>query len=110
MQNTLAVISIYDIIKSLPTKKCKSLNTKNKKTLNAIFEDPISSDIRFDDVKKLIKSLGGKIKEGRGSRVMFELNGKIGRFHEPHPNPEIKRYVVKDLRDFLEVAGCLPEE
>jgi len=41
---------------------------------------------------------------------MFELNGKDGHFHEPHPTPEIKRYVVKDLHDFLEAAGCLPEE
>jgi len=105
------MISKSDIIKkSFRKKRFKLLNTKNKKILKAIFEDPISSDIRFDDVKRLIKSLGGKIKEGRGSRVMFELNGKDGHFHEPHPTPEIKRYVVKDLRDFLEAAGCLPEE
>lgn len=86
------------------------MNSKNKKTLKAIFEEPIRSDIRWNDIEKLVKDLGGNIKQGRGSRVMFELSGKIGRFHQPHPHSEIKRYVVKDLRDFLEKAGISPEE
>jgi len=37
------------------------LNNKNKKTLKAIFEEPIRSDIKFDDVKKLIESLDRNI-------------------------------------------------
>jgi len=86
------------------------LNNKNRKTLKAIFEEPIRSNIRWNDIENLVKDLGGNIKQGRGSRVMFELNGKIGRFHQPHPQPEIKKYVVKDLRDFLKAAGILPEE
>ena len=86
------------------------MNNKNRKTLKAIFEEPIRSNIRWNDIENLVKDLGGNIKQGRGSRVMFELNGKIGRFHQPHPQPEIKKYVVKDLRDFLKAAGILPEE
>jgi len=86
------------------------LNNKNRKTLKAIFEEPIRSNIRWNDIENLVKDLGGNIKQGRGSRVMFELNEKIGRFHQPHPQPEIKKYVVKDLRDFLKAAGILPEE
>ena len=85
------------------------MNNKTRKTLKAIFEEPIRSDIRWNDIENLVKDFGGNVKQGRGSRVMFELNGKIGRFHQPHPQPEIKKYVVKDLRDFLEEAGILPE-
>jgi hypothetical protein len=86
------------------------LSSKQKKTLNAIFAEPIRSDVRWNDVESLIKSLGGSIKQGKGSRIWFYLNGKVGRFHKPHPHQEIDNYVVKDLRDLLEVAGFLPEE
>ncbi len=86
------------------------MNNKNRKTLKAIFEEPIRSNIKWNDIESLVKDLGGNMKQGRGSRVMFELNGQIGRFHQPHPQPEIKKYVVKDLRDFLKAAGILPEE
>lgn len=104
------MISISDIFVCSKYYAAKFLNSKNRKTLKAIFEDPIRSDIRWNDIENLVKDLGGNIKQGRGSRVMFELNGEIGRFHQPHPHPEIKKYVVKDFRDFLEEAGILPEE
>ncbi len=86
------------------------MGSKQKKTLSAIFEEPIRSDIRWNDIESLIKSLDGIIKQGKGSRVLFYLNGQVGRFHKPHPHQEIDKYVVKDLRDLLEVAGVLPDE
>ena len=86
------------------------MNTKNKKLLKEIFEDPIRSDIRWNDVERLINSLDGSVNQGKGSRVWFYLNGQIGRFHKPHPNQEIEKYAVKDLRAFLEVSGVLPEK
>jgi len=88
----------------------KAVNNKHKKILKAIFEEPIRLDIRWNDIESLIEGLGGSIKQGKGSRVMFVLSNKDGRFHKPHPEQEIKKYVVKDLRDFLEIAGFLPEE
>ena len=86
------------------------MNSKSKKTLKAIFENPLRSDIRWNDIESLINNLDGTVNQGKGSRVFFYLNGQVGRFHKPHPNQEIEKYAVKGLRDFLEVAGVLPEE
>ena len=53
-------------------------------------------------------SLGVKVVEGRGSRVRFELNGKVATFHHPHPDRHASPYQVQDARQFLEQAGVTP--
>ena len=43
-----------------------------------------------------------------GSRIRFEdINGVSFVFHKPHPNNELKSYVVNNLADFLEQEGKL---
>jgi len=84
------------------------LNNKSKDILKAIFEEPIRSDIKWNDIENLVQNLGGKIKKGSGSKRMIEINGKIGRLHEPHNKSEIKKYAVKYLRSFLEEVGFSP--
>ena len=52
-----------------------------------------------------IEDTGGKIS---GSRVRFEdSNGTMFVLHKPHPNNELKAYVVRSLADFLEQEGKL---
>ena len=61
------------------------MNSKQRKTLEAIFADPVRSGIPWADIESLFVALGAEITEGRGSRVRISLNGVLATFHRPHP-------------------------
>jgi hypothetical protein len=84
------------------------MNAKNAKTLRAVFVIPIPAGIVFADLEALISALGGLVREGAGSRVVFELQGRRIYLHRPHPGKEAKRYQVEEIRLFLETAGITP--
>lgn len=84
------------------------MNSKQTRTLQAIFTNPVSPSIAWADVESLFKALGCNVIEGRGSRIRFERDGVIASFHRPHPAPEAKRYQVRDARDFLIKLGVRP--
>lgn len=84
------------------------MNKSHRKTLNAIFAQPLSSDIKWRDVESFMKSLGAVISERSGSRVAISLNNRVAIFHRPHPGPDLDKGAVKDLRRFLENAGIKP--
>lgn len=50
-----------------------SMNSRHRKTLAAIMTKPAKSSIVFADIEALIKALGGEVREGAGSRVVFEF-------------------------------------
>lgn len=77
------------------------MNSRHRKTLAAIFRDPVSGTIAWSDIEALLIALGCMIVEGNGSRVRFEKDGKLAFFHRPHPEKEAKRYQVKDVRAYL---------
>jgi hypothetical protein len=77
------------------------MNKKQRKTLDAIFATSIRRNIVWDDVVSLIEALGGTVIQGNGSRVRFSLNEISLNIHSPHPQKELKRYQVKDVRTFL---------
>ena len=81
------------------------MNRKQRKTYDAIFAEPIRRNILWNDVVALIKSLGGIVTQGDGSRVRFDLNGISFNIHSPHPQKELKKYQVKAVREFLNKAG-----
>ncbi len=81
------------------------MSNKQTRTLEAIFEDPVRTNINWQDVESLLKALGAEITEGRGSRVRVSLNGRKAVLHEPHPEKEMKRAAVRSLRGFLGEAG-----
>ena len=85
------------------------MNSRSRQTLQGLFKRPVLADIRWSAIESLIRSLGGDVSEGAGSRVRFELNGRKAVFH-PHPKPETNRSTVRDARDFLESAGISPED
>lgn len=85
------------------------MNSKQRKTLKAIFSDPIRKNIPWSDVVSLIKGLGGKVIQGSGSRVRFDLNGIALNIHSPHPGNELKRYQVQVVREFL-IKGGISDE
>ncbi|MCK5787342.1 MAG: type II toxin-antitoxin system HicA family toxin [Candidatus Sabulitectum sp.] len=80
------------------------MNSKHKRTLAKIFEKPERSDIPWKDIEALIVALGGKITEGRGSRIRVFLNGTRAVFHRPHPRRVTVRGAVKSMRRFLREA------
>mgnify|MGYP000676836912 CR=1 FL=1 len=85
-----------------------SVNTKQRKTLRAIFARPTSSSIVFSDIEALIVALGGEVHEREGSRVKIILQGEQWRCHRPHPGKEAKRYQVEEARELLERVGVQP--
>ncbi|MBK1633413.1 pilus assembly protein HicB [Thiohalocapsa halophila] len=84
------------------------MNSKQRRTLAAIFVQPTPASIPFADIESLLKALGAMIEERAGSRVRIELNGAIWRCHRPHPGKEAKRYQVEEARELLQRAGVEP--
>ena len=83
------------------------MNSKHRKTLAAVFTDPVSGTIEWAAVESLLLAAGARLIEG-WSRVRFEKDGEVATFHRPHPAKEAKRYQVRDARDFLERIGVRP--
>lgn len=81
-----------------------------KKTYEAIFKDPVASNILWSDIEALLLALGAELSEGRGSRVRIVLRGVRAVFHRPHPAKETDRGAVKSMRRFSEEAGVSHDE
>jgi hypothetical protein len=81
---------------------------KHQKTLEAIFADPVRSNIAWRDIEALLEAVGAEISEGEGSRVRIALNGVRAVFHRPHPQKETDRGAVRSMRRFLNEAGVTP--
>ena len=84
------------------------MNSKQRRTLAAVFGDPVSGTIEWAAIESLLVAAGCRTIEGNGSRVRFEKDGVIASFHRPHPAREAKRYQVRDARDFLVQIGVKP--
>jgi hypothetical protein len=95
-----AVISKFDI--------ALNMNSKQKRTLIAIYSVPVSSCLAWKDIESLFVSLEIKVIEGNPSRVRFHKDGMIASFHRPHPKKEAKPYQVKDASTFLRQLGVEP--
>ena len=81
------------------------MNSKQRKTLAAVFKEPTSGTVEWTAIESLLVAVGCRIIEGSGSRVRFERDGVVASFHRPHPDKEAKRYQVRDARDFLTQLG-----
>ena len=81
---------------------------RNRKTLEAVFRDPVSGTIEWTAVEGLLIAAGARVIEGRGSRVRFEKNDEVETFHRPHPAREAKRYQIRAARAFLKRIGVAP--
>lgn len=71
----------------------------------AILEDPIRSDIPWDDIEGFSRALGAEITEGRGSRVRVALKGVRAVLHRAHPRKVTDKGSVKSVRRFVVTAG-----
>lgn len=67
------------------------------------------SDSRFswNELETLMKGLGYKQIAGSGSRVKFVKGKRIICVHQPHPHPELKRYLTRYIIEQLQQEGDL---
>jgi len=57
--------------------------------------------VRWAQVEALLLALGATLREGSGSRIRVELNGRRAVFHRPHPDPVLKRPALRQVATFL---------
>jgi len=84
------------------------MNSKQRKTLEAIFTRPIPKNVLWSDLESLFKGLGFRVITSGGSKVTFERNAASISFHRPHPQKEIKPYQVQAARTFFDGIGERP--
>ena len=87
-----------------------SLSSKHRKTLQAVFADPVRSNVPWAAVEALFVALGGEVTEGSGSRVRAALGGVRAVFHRPHPQRETDKGALQSVRRFLAEAGHAPND
>lgn len=80
------------------------MGSKNKKTWDEIFSNPVKSDIPWIDIEALFRVAGAEITEGNGSRVRVKLHDVRAVFHRPHPENVTDKGAVKSVRRFLREA------
>lgn len=61
-----------------------NVNRKHRRTLAAIYEEPVRSDVAWRDIEALFRALGAVIIEGRGSRVRIVLHDVRARAFTDH--------------------------
>jgi hypothetical protein len=86
----------------------EGMRPKHSRTLQAIFEDPIRSNIAWRDIESMLEAAGAELTEGTGSRVRIALNDVRAVFHRPYPKKETDKGAVKSMRRFLTEAGFTP--
>ena len=84
------------------------MNSKQRKTLVAIFKKPTVATIVFSDLEALLVAAGCMLTEGNGSRVRFDNDGLAFSAHRPHPGKEARRYQVEQAREFLAKLEITP--
>jgi hypothetical protein len=83
------------------------VNSKNRKTLEAIFHRPTRPDIAWSEIESLFKAVGADITEGSGSRVRVALNGTRYVYHRPHADRKTIKGAVETVREQLVKAGII---
>ncbi len=84
------------------------MNSRHRKTLEAVFAEPTKSNIAWLDIEALLVAAGCIAKEGAGSHVRFKAGNEVLLIHRPHPRKEAKEYVVRATRDYLMKMGIQP--
>ena len=77
------------------------MNSKHRKTLEAIFTDPVNGSLPWDSFEALLVTIGCNVVEGSGSSVTFVKDGRRAYFHRPHSQRDALIYRVKAVREFL---------
>ena len=81
--------------------------SKQSKTLERIYRKPPAADIKWDELKALLRSLGYELLKNGGSRRKFynSTTDALISCHEPHPSPDIGRGTATDIATHLREHG-----
>jgi hypothetical protein len=85
-----------------------AMNKKHRRTLEAIFAEPVRANVIWSDIEALLEACGAGISEGKGSRVRIALNRVRAVFHRPHPQKETDKGALRSMRRFLTEGGITP--
>ena len=92
-----------------PETMVEITNSKQRRTLERIFETPALNNILWSEIESLFKHLGYTLIERKGSRIGFEKQGTPSYYdHRRHPQKEAKSSSIKDIRQHLENTGVTP--
>lgn len=84
------------------------MNHHHRKVLHSLFAHPISANIDFKDVVRMLEDLGAEVDSKSGNRVGVSLRGHTVAFaHVQHSLPKDE---VVQIRKFLEACGIDPAE
>ncbi len=81
---------------------------KKDKLLEKLLKMP--KDFTFNEMVSLLSYFGYELKQGgTGSGVKFIKNGsnEVINFHKPHPNGELKKYVLQQVIEKLKKEGLI---
>lgn len=84
------------------------MNSKQRKTLELLFNNPAPAEINWGDIESLLRALGAEFRQAAGSRLRVELNGIHTVLRIPHPRPVARRGRIMAVRDFLTKVGVKP--
>jgi len=84
------------------------MSKKHRRTLAAIFAEPVRANVNWSDIEVMLGAYGAEISEGKGSRVRIAMGGVRAVFHRPHPHKETDKGALLSMRRFLTEAGVTP--
>ncbi len=86
------------------------MQRKHQRILKAIFNRPISANIKWSDIEGLFIALGAIITEREGSRIAVILDNEVQVYHRPHPQPTTDKGAVASVRNWLDRLGYNPND
>ena len=79
------------------------MNHHHRKILHALFDHPISANIAFRDVERLLEDLGATLEARSGARTAVTLNVQTATFHNSHHS--VPKDEVVSIKHFLQNCG-----
>jgi len=86
--------------------RIRAVNHHHRKTLNALFAHPVSSNLDPKHVFAALEAFGAEIHHGGHGHVKVTLNGHTHGFHDTQHS--LSKQEVVELRKFLAGAGVEP--
>ena len=81
------------------------MSHKHLLLLQAIYHDPLSSNIHWREIESLFEHLGATIEAAHGARFRIVLNKVEIFLHHPHNSSTCPKQEIKQIREFLARAG-----
>jgi len=80
-----------------------------EKLIEKLCRVPTPSDLRWNELVSILEHYGFTQENNDGSRRRFlhPATGQIISLHKPHPQPEVKKYVIRQVLEQLTAGGFL---